>query len=85
MLGPRGVGRKTAAKLAAALTQAAIYEVSDTCKLKGKSPHNVIKEACMRAGLDRKRVVLLVDAPHLIWQDTIWTTLVELMRDGKNR
>ena len=39
----------------------------------------------MTAGLDRKRVVLLVDAAHLIWHDPTWTTLVELMRDGKER
>ena len=39
----------------------------------------------MKAGLDGKRVVLLVDAAHSIWHDPIWTTLVELMRDGKDR
>lgn len=84
LVGQRGVGRKTAVKLAAELQHAVVYTISLEGQLEGRDPLTVMRDACMSAGLDKKKTVLLVDSVFVKNEEQCWETLLQIMSEGEN-
>ena len=84
-MGQRGVGRKTAVKLAAELQNAVVYAIGCEGQLEDKDPLTVMRDACMCAGLDKKKTVLLVDSVFVKKEERCWETLLQLMREGESK
>ena len=78
-MGQRGVGRKTAVRMAAELQCATVYAIGQQ---EDKDLPTIMRDACMCAGLDKKKTVLLVDLVLLKKEEQHWETLLQLMREG---
>lgn len=80
LLGQRAVGKKTVARLAAKMLNATLYELSHS---RGNPSHTtILRNACMSAGLDKEKVVLLVEASNEYHLSDCWKQLLEIMREG---
>lgn len=78
LVGPQGTGRKTNTLLAAGILKIPVYMI------KAENYKSLMKEACTVAGIEDKRVVILVDG--LKYDDhAMWNGLLESMRDGKTK
>ena len=66
-------------KLAAKLMNASVYELN--VRKAGQS-HSILREACMSAGVEKERVVLLVDAVSESSTSGYWDLVIELMKEG---
>ena len=79
LLGQRAVGKKMVTRLAAEMLDATIYELDHNNKTQSNS---ILRNVCMTAGLDRQKVILLVDASNESQNDGYWKQVLELMREG---
>ena len=82
MIGPKGSGRKTLARLAAEAMDAQIYELGYNSHLENMHLKPILREVCMTAGLEKRKVVLLIDAYHVKEADQ-WHSVLELMSEGE--
>ena len=79
LLGQRAVGKKMVTRLAAEMLDATIYELDHNNTTQSNS---ILRNVCMTAGLDRQKVILLVDASNESQNDGYWKQVLELMSEG---
>ncbi len=71
-----------ATRLAAKMLDAVVYELNHTTDI--SQCNGILRDACVTAGLDKQKVVLLVDACNESQNDCYWKNVLELMREGIN-
>ena len=81
LVGPRGSGRKTLAKLAAKTMDAEIYDLGSNSQLVNKRLKPCLREVCMSSGLEKRKVVLLIDSDYIKNTDQ-WHSLLQFMNEG---
>ena len=82
LIGPKGAGRKTLVRLAAEAMDAQIYELGYNSQLENKRLKPSLREVCMTSGLEKRRVVLLIDSCYIKGTEQ-WYSLLELMNGGE--
>ena len=73
------MGKRTVVQLAATMHNATMYSLDHISVC---NAHTILRNACMSAGLEKEKTLLLVEASFESHTQSYWKQLLEIMRDG---
>ncbi len=73
------MGKRTVVQLAATMHSTTMYSLD---QISVCNAHTILRNACMSAGLEKEKTLLLVEASFESHTHSYWKQLLEIMRDG---